>query len=206
MSEAGEQRGPARPSGRRGGDSVTRNDILDAALTLFARLGYDATSVRAIAAEAGVDPALVRHFFGGKETLFATAMAQRSEIPDRFAAAFKGDPDRLGRRVAGAYLGLWEDTSTRPLLLALARSATTSDAAGLMLQEILGGRITGGDQTTTAFPELSRPIILAASQLLGVAFARYVLRVPQLAELDLDELVDDIAPTIQRYLSSPSSR
>lgn len=193
--------GPAirtRPTGRRPGDSGTRDAILDAALALFAECGYDGASVRAIAADAGVDPALIRHFFGDKETLFASTITDRTEILEHLAGALNGDTERLGRRVTDAYLRLWEEPNTRLILLALVRSATTSPRAAEVLREIMGARarLAAGPAS-----EQRHRISLAAAHLFGVAFARYVIRLPALADIDHEVLVDEIAPTIQRYLA-----
>lgn len=187
-----------RPTGRRSGASGTRDAILDAALALFAERGYDGASVRAIAGAAGVDPALVRHFFGDKETLFATVVADRSTIPARVLSQLDGDPASAGRALTAAYLRVWEDTETRPVLLALMRSATTSRRAAEMLRDTLMAR--AGAQPTMN-PERLRRIALAAAHLFGVAVARHVLRVPPVADPTVDELVDQLAPTIQRYLT-----
>jgi len=188
-----------RPTGRRAGDSGTRDAILDAALRLFAEHGYDGASIRAIAGAAGVDPALVRHFFGDKDALFTTAVAQRTTIVQRLADALAGDDALAGRRVARTYLELWEAPATRPVLLALARSATTSPRAAGMLAEIIGGRILPPHDDMTG-PAVRR-IALAGSHLLGLAMARHVLALPPLSAPSLDELVDAVAPTIQRYLT-----
>jgi AcrR family transcriptional regulator len=190
-----------RPTGRRTGDSSTRADILDAARTLFAELGYDGASLRAIASAAQVDPALIRHFFGDKETLFATTFADRTTIPDRMSAAVPGDPEGLGERVTDIYLRLWEDLDTRPILLSLVRSATTSERAAAMLSEILGGRARGA-----SIPDVgSAGVAIAASHLLGVAVARHVIKLPAITGQSHDDLVASIAPTIQRYLTSGDS-
>lgn len=189
---------PPRPTGRRPGDSGTRDAILDAALALFAERGYDGASVRAIAAAAGVDPGLVRHFFGDKEALFATAVADRMQVAPLLARAAAADPATVGRAMTEAYLSLWERPDTGPIVLALVRSATTSESAASMLREMIGPRIadaTGGD------PELARRIALAASSLVGAALARYVVRVGPIADLTHDELVDRLAPVVQHHLT-----
>jgi AcrR family transcriptional regulator len=188
---------PKRPTGRRTGDSGTRADILDAARNLFADLGYDGASLRAIASAARVDPALIRHFFGDKETLFATTFADRTTIPDRMAAAIAGDPHGIGERVTDIYLRLWEEPDTRPILLSLVKSATTSERAATMLLEILGGRAR-----EASIPDVdSERVAIAASHLLGVAIARHVVKLPAIVELSREQLVASIAPTIQRYLT-----
>lgn len=188
----------ARPTGRRPGDSGTREAILEAALGLFAERGYDATSVRAVATAAGVDPALVRHFFGGKEQLFATAVADRVRMTPLLTSAAAAHPTDAGRALTEAYLALWEAPDTGPLVRALVRSAATSENAARMMREMITPRIhdaTGGDD------EVARRIALAASHLLGVAMARYVVRVRPLADLPRDELVARLAPVVQHHLT-----
>ena len=196
MTDGGMSR--RRPTGRRAGDSGTRDAILDAALTLFAEHGFDGASVRAIAGRAGVDPALVRHFFGDKETLFATAVADRTTIPAQVLSQLSRDPASAGRSLTIAYLRVWEDSETRPVVLALVRSATTSPRAAEMLRDTLMSRAAGQAGMTT---ETLRRIALAAAHLFGIAVARHVLKVPPVADLTIDELVDQLAPTIQRYLT-----
>ncbi len=186
------------PGGRRPGDSGTRDAILDAARGLFAEHGYDGASMRAIAAAAGVDPALIRHFFGDKDTLFVSAVADRTTIPRRLAQAVGTDWSSAGRAVTDAYLRLWEEPDTRRILLALVRSATSSDRAAHMLREVLGARVL---EQAGVDPARIRNVALAAAHLFGVAVARHVIRVEVLVEPTHDQLVAQIAPTIQRYLT-----
>jgi AcrR family transcriptional regulator len=187
-----------RPTGRRPGDSGSRDAILDAALDLFAEHGYDGASMRAIAAAAGVDPALIRHFFGDKETLFTTVVADRTAIPGRLAAALSGDRETVGERITDTYLSLWEEPGTRPILLALVRSAASSPTAASMLRELLGGIVEG---QTGGEPFHAEAFALAGSHLFGLAVARHVLGLPALTALDHDTLVARVAPTVSRYLS-----
>ncbi|GAA4173128.1 TetR family transcriptional regulator [Gryllotalpicola koreensis] len=196
-----EQTPRKRPTGRRGGDSGTRDDILDAARDLFAERGYDGASIRAIAMTAGVDPALIRHFFGDKDNLFATTVADRTAIPQRIAESLAGDLDTIGRRVTDAYLRMWEEDDTRPVLLSLVRSAVTSDRAAEMLLEILGSRARSTEMNADFTDERMRRIALAAAHLFGIAVARHVIKIPPIAELSHDTLVDDVSPAIQRYLT-----
>ncbi|WP_282947934.1 TetR/AcrR family transcriptional regulator [Cellulomonas endometrii] len=189
--------GPRRPTGRRAGDSGTRDAILDAALRLFAEHGYDGASIRAIASAAGVDPGLVRHFFGDKDALFASVLADRTTIPARVAAAMADDSSTAGRAATDTYLRMWEEPGTRPILLALVRSATTSARAAAMLREIILTRVQGEPGMDD---ERIGRVGLAASQLLGVAVARHVIELPPVVRLSHEELVDQVAPTIQRYL------
>lgn len=186
-----------RPSGRRAGDSGTRDAIQDAALTLFAEDGYDATSIRAIAAAAGVDPALVRHFYTDKPTLFAAMFAARLDIPATLAATLAGDPETRGRRLTDTYLRMWDDPATRPTLLALVKAAMTSGSAATMLAEAMGVAMAMNTQGTGIAPPR---LVLAASHLLGVAIARHILKFPPIVTMTHDELVAAVSPAIQGYL------
>jgi AcrR family transcriptional regulator len=201
MADAQHPPARRRPSGRRAGDSGTHDAILDAARDLFADKGYDGASMRAIAAQAGVDPALVRHFFTDKQTLFAATMADRTAIPQRLAAAFAGPPEERGRRLTAAYFGLWEDDDMRPILLGLVRSAMTSGHAVMMLIEALTARARQDAPVPLIDSPAARGFSLAAYHQFGTSVARHVLQVPMLADLSLDELVDLVAPTIERYLA-----
>lgn len=208
------QSGRRRPTGRRAGDSGTRDAILDAARDLFAEKGYDKASVRAIAAQAGVDPALIRHFFSNKERLFAATLTDRTVIAETMYRALQGDPATVGRRAADAFLGLWEDPEVGPTLLSLVRSAVTSEQVGAVLSEQLllrlrpaqqdGARPAAGSSAHEASQRQARGLLLAATQMMGIALGRHVLRAPLLAELSHDELVDLVAPTVQRHLEGSS--
>ncbi|TDW28748.1 TetR family transcriptional regulator [Cryobacterium psychrophilum] len=190
-----------RPSGRRAGESGTRDAILDAASDRFAERGYDGASIRAIAAVAGVDPALIRHFFVDKDGLFAATIKDRTAIPKRLGAALAGDSLGLGSRVADAYFRLWEEPETQTILLALVRSSTTSDRTARMLLEVIAAHIPDDQDLGTVADERIHRVALAASHLLGTAIARYVIKLPPLVALAHDDLVTEIAPTIQRYLT-----
>lgn len=201
MTSQQAKNGRRRPTGRRTGDSGTRDAILDAALALFAEHGYDGASVRAIASRAGVDPALIRHFFGDKEGLFTVALADRTAVYQRFATSLEGPPETLGRRVADTALRLWAEPESQPLLLALVRSSTTSPHAAEMLRGILGARLAAVESSIHAVQR--QRFSLAASHLFGLAFARHVIALPPLATMDHDTLVDLVAPVIQHYLTDP---
>lgn len=191
----------ARPVGRRSGESGTKEAILDAALTLFAERGYDGASMRAIAEVAGVDPGLIRHFFTDKPSLFAAAMAAHSEIPQRMAEAAAGDPEQLGRRVAEAYLTLWDDPELGPVLQGLVRSAVTSEHGGELVAEALFSQMSKVPEVAAAPPEATRGVALAGAHLMGLALARNVLGLSAFTGMSRDELVEAVAESIQRYLS-----
>ncbi len=189
---------PKRPTGRRAGESTSKDAILDAALALFAAQGFESTSIRAIASAAQVDPALVRHFFGDKETLFVSAVAQRTEIPRRLMQALGSAGATPGRAITDAYLQVWEDSDTRPVLLALVRSAMTSERAVELLRETILVRAL--EQGSPLAVDETR-FTLAGAHLFGVAIARHVVQVPALTRLSHAEIVEHVAPTIERYIT-----
>lgn len=189
-----------RPSGRRSGDSGTREAIVDAARDLFAQLGYEGASLRAIAARAGVDAALIRHFFGDKETLFTTTVVHRSNIPERMATTFAGPIESLGERATDAYLQLWQEEETRGILLGLVRSAMTTKHGIEPLLEMLGGRVRDLSSDASGADPNPEQLALAAAHLFGVAVARELFKVPALVRLSHQELVERVAPAIQSYL------
>ncbi|GIG55243.1 TetR family transcriptional regulator [Demequina activiva] len=193
-SEAGQP-----PRGRRGGDARTREDLLDAALALFAEHGYDGASMRAIAARAGTDPGMIRHYFGDKEGLFVETVLDRTPTVTRLRAAFMDGSPGQGRRLADAYFSLWEDPSSGPMLRALVRSALPSRRAPEFMRHVIGGAAL--DEPDTGDPAL-RGLGLAGGHLLGVALMRYVVEIPLMATIPRDELLDQIGPVIDGYLAS----
>lgn len=201
--EADVPRRPKRPSGRRRGDSGTRQAILEAAREQFAAHGYQATTVRGIGGAAGVDPSLINHFYGGKRGLFAATLDIPAEVPQRMAATLDdGGTDTLGERFVRMYLTLWEDVSTAEPVRALVRSAIASEAASTLLEDFLRAQILHvvAPAIDADHPELRAT--LAASHLLGTALARYVLHISPVADLDREDLIAILAPTIQRYLTA----
>jgi AcrR family transcriptional regulator len=194
-------------TGRRAGDSGTRAGILDSARQQFAAHGYDGATIRGIAAGAGVDPALVHHFYGTKERLFAAAM-QLPVVPSEFIAAALADGEipagvSVGEHMVATALELWEGAETIGPFQALLRSAVTSDQAAAMLREFLTEVILAPVATATRGDPDSAPFraAMVASQMLGLAMARYVLRFGPVAHASRAELVAAIGPTIERYLT-----
>jgi AcrR family transcriptional regulator len=176
--------------------------ILATAREQFARHGYAGVSVRAVAAAARVDPALIRHFYGSKDELFAATLEFPPQMPQRLMQALDGDHDALGERLVHAYLSLWEDPATAEPLLTIVRSALTSPRAAQQLRAVFSAQAVrpfaaalGGQQPETR-------AALAGAHLLGIAIARYVVRVEPLATMDRDELVAASAPAIQHYLAA----
>ncbi len=185
-----------------GGGPGARERILTAARAEFAERGYDKASIRAIARGAGVDPALVHHYFGPKEQIFAAAIevafAPALQAPD---VVIKGSPDTAGERMARFFLGLWEDPVTREPLLAIVRSAVANETAAAVFRDLVSSRLMAriADELDVADPRLRAE--LAAAHLVGIAILRHVIKVEPLASADMEEVIAQVAPAIQRHLS-----
>jgi len=193
-----------RRTGRRPGRHDTREEILAAARDRFADGGYDGASVRQIATRAGVDPALVYHYFGTKESLFRAAIGAPIDPAAVFPRIWAGDPAELGERIVRTFLGIWEDPTTGPAVRATVRSAVANDRSARLLREFFATQVVRrivhelGDGTPE---EGALRTSLVASQLFGVALARYILQLPPLADVPVETVVTAVAPIVQRYLT-----
>lgn len=200
-------------SGRRAGDSGTREAILDAARARFAEHGYDGATIRGIAAGAGVDPALVHHFYGSKERLFAAAMRLPVVPSEVLAAAFaeadrRGDSFSPGEHLVRTALTVWESSQVLGIFIGLLRSALTSDAAASMLREFLTDAIIGpiAALTRARHPEADPAdaayrASAAASQMVGLALTRHVIQLGPITEASIADLAATVGPTLDRYLT-----
>lgn len=188
------------PRGRRPGAPDTRAAIVDAARPLFAEHGFSGTSMRKVAAGAGVDPALVHHYFDSKEELFLAALAVPFDPRVLLASVAEEGPDGAGDRLATTLLAIWDDEANRLPLLAIARGVLEPGGSRLVKDGFLGivvvplVRGLGVDQ-----PE--RRAALVASQVVGLVLARYVLELEPLASADAATLVPTYGPVFQRYLT-----
>jgi AcrR family transcriptional regulator len=191
--------------GRRPGTSTSREEILDAARTRFARQGYDGTTVREVAADAGVDAALVHYFFGPKTSLFAAAMALPVNPADVLAGLLAGGVQDLGDRLARTVPAVWDDPETGGPLVALVRSAAGNEDAATMLREFAGREVLGQMADALDDPQAELRAALVVSQILGFAMVRHVLRVEPLASADHETLANALGPTLQRYLTGELS-
>jgi len=190
-----------RRSGRRPGDSGTREAILAAARAAFAEHGYDRATIRGIAADAAVDPALVIHYFASKDELFGAALeipVEPGVVLERAAAA---DPGEVGATVVRAFLAAWEPLESRQRLVAMVRSAMTNEAAQAMVREYLVRRIFGPITQVLGVPDAELRANLVGSQFIGLAMLRYITCIEPLASASVDELVAAVGPTVQRYLT-----
>jgi AcrR family transcriptional regulator len=187
-------------TGRRRGRSTTRAAILEAARRRFAEGGYDAASLRLIAADAGVDPAVVVHFFGSKEGLFRSAVGWPFD-PERIAAQLaSGSPDGLAERVARTFFGIWEDPSARASLLAVLRSAMTHPTWADLMREFTARQLVARVAPLLQGPHTELRINLAAAHLVGVAILRYGIRIEPLASASTEELIARVTPALAVYL------
>ncbi|MGW6306015.1 TetR/AcrR family transcriptional regulator [Streptomyces niveus] len=178
-----------------------RERILEAARTEFAERGYDKTSVRGIAKVAGVDPALVHHYFGTKEEVFGAAIEVSFEPALVIPTLLTGGTDGIGERLARYFIGVWENPVSRAPLLAIVRSALTNDAAAAMLRKFVLRRLLERIAVELDVPDPTLRAELAASHMIGIALLRYVIKAEPLASVETEEIVRLVAPTLQRYLT-----
>ncbi|OLT28673.1 TetR family transcriptional regulator [Actinomadura sp. CNU-125] len=178
----------------------TRAAILAAARRRFAADGYERATIRAIARDAGIDPSMVMRYYGSKDGLFAAATDIDLLLPD----LSQGPADRIGERLARHFVERWEGELSDEFLVVLFRSAVTGEAAAARLREVFGGQVTGALGPLVPDPaELPVRAGLVSTQLLGVALCRYILRLPPVVAMDVDALVANLAPTVQRYINGP---
>ncbi|MFE9941026.1 TetR/AcrR family transcriptional regulator [Streptomyces hirsutus] len=180
----------------------TRDRILDAAREEFSERGYDKTSVRGIAKSAGVDSALVHHYFGTKEQVFEAA------VEVAFAPVLKGRQavldaplEEVGERMTRMILGLWENPVTRTPLLAIIRSAVNNETAAGVFRRLVAGQLLRRIAGRLDLPDAELRAELAAAQLVGIAMVRYVIKVEPLASADVEQIVERVAPVVQGHLT-----
>jgi AcrR family transcriptional regulator len=186
-----------RRPGRRPGPTETREAILTAARELFAEKGYDGASIRAIARGADVDPALVHHFYGTKEDLFVAAVRFPVNPAEVLPYVLDGARESIGLRMAEMFLREWGRPAARDPLISLLRSSMTSEQAAELLRQFVSAAILARVGERFDIPLVR--IEAAAAQMIGVAFLRYVLRVEPIASASDEELIELLAPTLQRY-------
>ncbi|GAA4218905.1 TetR/AcrR family transcriptional regulator [Actinocatenispora rupis] len=187
-------------TGRRPGNPGTREAILTAARDAFSRQGYAGASVRRIAAAAGVDPALVHHYFGTKDELFTAALELPFTPAKVLPQVIAGDPDGIGERLLRTFLGIWDGPGGQQGLAAL-RTMLARDAEVGLFREFLISQVLRRAVEEYGLPDAAVRVPLAASQLIGVVLVRYVLRLEPLAGASVDWIVATVGPTIQRYLT-----
>lgn len=194
---------PPRRTARTGPrtDIDSRGRILDEARRSFSENGYAATTLRGVATAAGVDVALVPYYFGSKQDLFTAAMEVPVRPGELIAQAFAEGAEVAGPRLVDLFLGVWEDPATGPAFLAMFRAAMTQEDARRALAEFASTEILTSYASHLDAEDARLRAGLAASQLIGMAMLRYVLRVEPHASLSRERAVAVLGPTIQRYLT-----
>lgn len=162
--------------------------------------GYSGATVRAIAARASVDPAMVNHWFGNKEGLFTAAVSLPVNLADLAQEVVAGDPAQLGERIVRGFLIAW-DTAGGSQFMALMRSIATHDESVVMLREFVISVLFGPLTRAIGADKADMRAALCGSQIIGLGLARYVVRLEPLASADHDTIVRAIAPNLQRYLT-----
>jgi AcrR family transcriptional regulator len=201
--------GPEIVSRRRGRrprteSADTRDRILAVAREEFSQRGYEKTSVRGIAKAAGVDSALVHHYFGTKEQVFEAAIevafAPALNAP---AALLDGPPTEVGERLTRFIFGIWENPTTRTPLLAIVRSAVNNEAAAAVFRRLIASQLLRRIASQVDLPDAELRAELAAAQLVGCAMLRYVIKVEPLVSADIEQVIARVAPVVQGHLTGP---
>ncbi len=187
-------------TGRRPGTPDTRDAILGVARRRFATRGYDATSLRSIAGDARVDPALLIHYFGTKEALFTEATGLPVRLSELFAGLDAESLRESAETLVRFYLQFVDSDQSRNAILALVRSAVSNEKAAAMLREFMTAELLPVIARLTGHPDARLRACLVAAQLIGIAMMRHVLRLDPLARASADEIVALVAPVIERYL------
>jgi AcrR family transcriptional regulator len=186
--------------GRRPGAPDTRATILDAARAAFAEKGFAGTTIRGVASAAGVDAALVHHYFGTKDELFLAAMELPVDPRQVIGPALVGGPDGAGERLLRVFLTLWDDPEMAPALVGIMRSALQPGGERLITQGFVpvvlqpAGEALGLDR-----PEVRMPLVI--SQAGGIILTRYLVRLEPIASMPAEQVVATYAPVIQHYLT-----
>ena len=196
----------AASAGRRPGNVDTKGEIVDAAKRVFAAKGYDGASLRAVAREADVDPALVHHYFDGKASLFVAAMAlpfdpRAVPVHDRSSAATSA-----GTMVITGFLTMWDHaegtgSSFASCVAGMAASTNVADAMREFVAERIWERSPVNEGESDDMTRQRRALV--SSQLMGLAFIRYILRVPPISTTTPEEIARWAGPTLDRYMVGP---
>jgi AcrR family transcriptional regulator len=191
-----------RRSGRRPGNQDTKQSILESARAVFAERGFDKASIRAIAARAQVDPALVHHYFGTKDKLFLASMNAPIDPAELIPKAMAGPRDEVGERLVRLVLSVW-DSSAGAAAIALLRSAMSNEWTARLMREFVITQVLRRAVAELGIDEAQAPTraALVATQVGGLAVVRYILKVEPVASAPAEQLVAAIGPNVQRYLT-----
>lgn len=187
-------------TGRRPGATTTRELIEDAARKQFAENGYDRTSIRSIARQAGVDPGLVKHFFGTKWELFLTVVELPLDPPTLIETVVAGDQALVGRRLATAIVEILDDECRRRPMLSMIRAATSEPAAAALVRDFLTRNVLQPIAERLGVPDAEYRAGLVMSQIVGFSMAGYVVALEPLANRSRESVIASLAVTFQHYL------
>lgn len=192
-------------TGRRPGDTDTRTAILEAARRHFADAGYRGATIRAIAGGAGVDPALVHHYFGSKHELFASVL-ELPVPPELLLNVLTTTPvDALGATIVRTFLGVWDTPQHSERMQIIIRTAVVDEQAVRMLREFVTETLLGAVARHLGADQPMLRATLVASQLIGLAFMRFLITMEPLASADHEQLVAAYGPAVQHYLTGDLS-
>ncbi|MFD9729984.1 TetR family transcriptional regulator [Streptomyces sp. NPDC059072] len=177
----------------------TKAAILRAARERFAVQGYERTTIRAIAADAEIDPSMVMRYFGSKERLFDVALAVDLRLPDLGGVPVEGLPEALVRH----FVERWEGDPADDALLVLLRSAVTNEQAAARMREVFAAQVLPTLAAALGPERAARVAGLVSAQLLGLALTRYLLRLPGVTSLSKEGVVQGLAPALAATLSTP---
>jgi len=176
----------------------SRSAILDAARKRFGAEGYERTTIRAVAADAGIDPSMVMRYFGTKDGLFAAATDIELHLPDLGEVP----RSRLGEALIRHWVELWEGERAHESMIVLLRSSITNEDAAKRLRDVFVAQVLRAVSAMVDDPkEAAKRAGLVSSQMLGLALTRYVLKLPPVVAIDQESIVAGVGPTIQRYLT-----
>jgi AcrR family transcriptional regulator len=190
-----------RRRGRRPGGTDTREALLNAAREVFIEQGFDGATVRAIASRAGVDAAMVNHWFGGKEGLFGEAVLKLPFNPqDILSDLLTADAEHIGDAIVRRFVTTW-DTTGGGVFTALMRSVASHEEAAMMLRDFFFKHIFKHVIGRLAPDNHELRATLVATQIVGMGMIRYVAKFEPFASADVDIVSAAVAPTLQRYIT-----
>lgn len=191
-------------TGRRPGNQDTREAILESARKAFAERGFDGASIRAIATSAGVDPALVHHYFGSKDQLFLATVHAPINPEEFLPKVFEPGIEGVGERIVRTFLSVW-DSPAGSTAAALIRSAVQHEWSARLLREFLVSQILRRARKDLDLDPAEAPTraALVATQMAGLALVRYIVKIEPMVSMPAEDVVRHLGPTIQRYLEGP---
>lgn len=193
-----------RTRGRRPGSSTTRDEILAAARQLFAEQGYENAGLRAIAGQAGVDVALIAHYFGSKQGLLREVLTPPVDPSQLIGQVLAGvDPDRMGEAFVRGVVAAWDAPDFNTALTSALRTAVTNDLAMTYLREMLMGTVIVAVSALSDDTHAGRRAELVAAQMIGIGVARYLLALPEVAGMTPEQIGRAVGPSVQHVLTAP---